>query len=306
VATSDARSPSRDAIPAHAGVLYAVGAYLAWGLVVIYWKALGPLPALEVLAHRIVWSLPLLAAIATAAGRWGEVRAVVRAWTRVRFLVLTTLLISANWGLFIWAVQSGRVLQASLGYFINPLVNVVLGVALLGEKLRHAQKVAVGLAACGVVALAATTGTVPWTSLALAVTFGLYGLLRKVAPVDALTGLLLETCFVAPLALAYVLWRERTGVGALTTGPATRDLLLAAAGVVTVLPLLWFASAARRLPLSTLGFFQYLSPSCQFLLAVGVYGERLTVAHAVTFGCIWTALAIFSLDARVAWRARER
>lgn len=281
-----------------------MAAYLTWGLVPIYWKVLGPVPPLEVLAHRVMWSALFLAPVVTAFSAWPRVLETFRSWRRMRVLLASTVLISANWGLFIWAVQTGHLVEASLGYYINPLLNVALGVMLLGERLRRLQTVAVALATLGVLWLAIRSGVTPTVSLVLAGTFGAYGLLRKTAEVDAITGLFVETVMLSPFALAYVVHGEVAGHGALRTGTLGHGVLLAASGVVTALPLLWFASAARRMPLSQLGFFQYISPTCQLLLAVAVYGEKATPAHVVAFSCIWAALAVYSIDARLASRAK--
>jgi chloramphenicol-sensitive protein RarD len=213
----------------------------------------------------------------------------------LKYLAGSTILIAANWGIFIWSVQSGRILQASLGYYINPLVNVALGVVFLGERLSRTQSIAVGLATLGVLILTVAAGVFPWVSLLLAFTFASYGLLRKLAPVEALAGLFVETLLVTPFALAYILFREHAATGALRQGTFAHGVLLALAGPITAVPLIFFAAAARRMPLSTLGFFQYIAPTLQFLLAVLLYGEKLSAAHVATFACIWTALAIFTL-----------
>jgi chloramphenicol-sensitive protein RarD len=286
-----------------AGAVYALLAYGTWGLVAAYWKLFGAVPATEIVAHRVVWSLLVVAGLITVARRWPDVARAARDRKTLRLLACTTALISTNWGLFIWAVTSGHILQSSLGYFINPIVNVLLGVVALGERLRRAQWVAVALAGTGVGVLAIATGVVPWVSLMLAATFGLYGLLRKTATVESLVGLFVETALLAPVAAGYLALREAHGVGALGRGSVPYDALLVASGLVTALPLVWFAAAARRLPLSVLGFFQYVSPTLQFVLAVAVYKERFTPAHVATFGCIWAAVALFSFDAQRAWRS---
>jgi chloramphenicol-sensitive protein RarD len=252
-------------------------------------------PAVEVLAHRVVWSLVLLAALLAARGGPGAFRAPFRR-EKLPLLAVTTALISTNWLVYIWAVQVGRVLEASLGYFVNPLVNVLLGVAFLGESLSRRQRLAVALAGLGVAVLVVRAGTFPWISLVLAVSFGLYGLLRKRAGVDAVGGLLAETALLAPLALALLGARAAAGEGAFGT-EARLTLLLAAAGVITALPLVWFTLAVHRLRLSTMGLVQYVAPSSQFLLAVLLYREPFGRAHAAAFACIWASLAIYSWDA---------
>ncbi len=281
------------------GAALAVFAYLSWGLVAIYWKALGSLPATLALAHRVVFSTLALAAALTLTRGWPEVlRALSRGRTR-RALLVSTALITVNWGLFLWAVLEGRMVEASLGYFINPLVNVLLGTAFLGERLRRGQWVAVALAALGVGSLTWSSGRPPWLALALASTFGLYGMTRKRAEVGAAAGLFIETALTAPLAVALIAYSERGGHGVLVTRGAAFAALLAASGVITAAPLLAFNAAARRLPLSTLGFFQYLSPTCQLLLAVLVYGEHVGGDRLAAFGLIWLAIAAFVGEA---WR----
>ena len=283
------------------GLGYALAAYLAWGLFPIYFKALGGVPAIEVLAHRVVWSLFLLAGLVLVRGGAAALRAPFRR-DRLPLLAVTTALISTNWLVYIWAVQVGRVLEASLGYFVNPLVNVVLGVLFLGESLSRLQKVAVGLASLGVAVLVVRSGSFPWLSLVLALSFGLYGLLRKRAGIEAIGGLLVETALLAPPALALLGFRAAAGVGAFGSEPRT-TLLLAAAGVITAVPLIWFTLAVHRLRLATVGLVQYLTPTGQFLLAVLLYREPFGGAHAVAFAFIWSSLAIYSWDALA--RARD-
>ncbi len=288
--------------PKIAGLLYALAAYLAWGLFPAYFHALRQVPPLEVLAHRVVWSALLL--FAFLAWRGGLRAAVVAALPARRLAVLgaTTLLISANWLIFIWAVSTGRVLAASLGYFVTPLVNVLLGVLFLRESLGRWQLLAVLLAGAGVLWLLLGHGTSLWVSLTLALTFGLYGLVRKAARIDAVGGLFVETALLAPAALAYLAARAAAGTGAMGSSPGV-SALLGLAGVITVLPLVWFAIGVQRLRLSTMGLVQYLTPSGQFVLAVAVYREPFTHDHAVTFACIWVSLAIYSLDALLSRRA---
>ncbi len=280
------------------GTLAAVSAYLIWGLAPIYWKALLAVPPLELLAHRIVWSCVLVIALLALRRSLGDIRtAVSRPRTAVTLLV-TTALIAFNWGLFIWAVTTGRVLSASLGYYINPLVSVLLGFVVLGERLSRGQTVAVLLAAFGVAVLAVSIGRLPWVSLALAFSFGLYGLLRKTVRAEAAVGLAVETALLAPAAIAFLVARQLAGVGALGRLGAGTDALLLGAGLLTAVPMLLFTVGARRLPLSTLGLLQYIGPTCHFLLAVGLYGEPFGPAHAVTFGLIWLALALYTADTR--------
>jgi chloramphenicol-sensitive protein RarD len=215
------------------------------------------------------------------------------------------MLIGGNWLIWVWAVVNGHVLEGSLGYYLNPLVNVLLGTLLLKERLSLGQKLAVGLAAAGVAVLAVGAGSALWISLSLATTFALYGFIRKVAPVDAIEGLLIETAMLAPLALGWILWAQNQGTSGFGVS-LTTDLLLTLAGAATAIPLLLFTAAAKRLPYSTLGFLQYIAPSLQFLLAVLVFGERLTTAHIICFGAIWTALVIFASEGVRTGRAASR
>jgi chloramphenicol-sensitive protein RarD len=282
--------------PDGTGVAYAAAAYLAWGGFPVYFRLLAGVPAREILAHRIVWSAAFLVLLVTALRGWGDAVRKLRVPGTLPALALTALLISANWLVYIWAVNSGRVLEASLGYFVNPLVTVLLGVVFLRESLTRAQAIAVALAGAGVAALMVRAGQVPWVALALAVTFGLYGLLRKRLKVDAMSGLLAEVGVLAPVALAFLVHRAVQGEAAF--GGLPRDTaLLAASGVVTALPLLWFAAAVQRLRLSTVGVLQYLNPSMQLAIAVFAFGEAFTLSHAIAFGCIWASLALYTVDA---------
>lgn len=291
--------------PTPAGLAYALGAYLVWGLSPVYFKALQAVPPLEILSHRVAWSVALLAAAVAASGTLGELRRSLASRRALLTLGATTLLISGNWLLYIWAVNSGHLLEASLGYFVNPLVSVVLGVVALRESLSRPQLVAVGLAGVGVLWMVLGYGRFPWISLTLATTFGLYGLLRKSAGLGAVTGLLAETALLAPAALLYLGATAAAGSGAFGSGWRT-SLLLAAAGAITAVPLVWFALAVRRLRLSTMGFLQYLAPSLQFALAVWLYREPFTRSHLVTFGFIWASLGLYSWDALSRLRAVER
>jgi chloramphenicol-sensitive protein RarD len=282
------------------GLASALLAYLLWGFFPIYFKALANVPAFEVLAHRILWSVVLLAVAAPLLGRWSTAVHALGPGKRLAILG-GALLIAANWVAYIWAVQAGRVLEASVGYFVNPLVSVLLGVAFMRERLRRRQLQAVALAALGVLALVIRLHTLPWLPLALALTFGLYGLVRKRAGVDAVGGLLAETLVLAPAALVVVILRARAGVGAFGGNLGT-SALLAAAGPITAIPLILFAMGVKRLPLSTVGILQYLTPTLQFLLAVALYHEPFGSAHAIAFGFIWAALALYTWDSYQAVR----
>lgn len=288
-----------------AGLMLGVGAYLLWGVMPLYFKAIDRVPATEIVSHRIVWSVVFLGLLATLFRRWPPIRAAVATPRVLMTLTVTALLIAVNWLIFIYAVVSGHVLEASLGYYLNPLVNVLLGVVLLKERLTRAQVFATLLAAAGVAVLAAGAGSGLWISLTLAASFALYGFVRKVAPVDALEGLFVETALLTPFALGWLIWLNQTGTLGFGTFGTTTDLLLALGGAITAIPLLMFTAAARRLPYSMLGFLQYIAPSLQFLLAVLAFGEPLTTSHVVCFGAIWTALALFTFDGwRSALRAR--
>ena len=286
------------------GLAYALAAYLAWGLLPVYFRALAPVPPLEILSHRILWSVLLLAALVTLLRRWGEVARPLGNARGRWVLLATTSLISVNWLVYIWAVHAGRVLEASLGYFVNPLVNVLLGVLFLREPLSRPQKVAVGVAALGVAVLVLSAGRFPWVALVLAFSFGVYGLLRKKEQIEPVGGLFLETGLVAPLAAAWVLRLARAGEGHFG-GEARLTLLLLAAGVVTALPLIWFALGVQRLRLSTIGLLQYIAPSMQFSIAVFLFRERFTPAHGVAFACIWGSLGLYTWDALARLRRAE-
>lgn len=290
---------------ARAGLFLGLGAYLLWGVLPIYFKAIGHVSATEIVAHRVVWSLIFLAVLATLWRRWPAIATAVATPKVLATLVLTAVLIGTNWLIWIWAVLNGHVLEGSLGYYLNPLVNVLLGVVLLKERLSGGQKFAVFLAAAGVAVLAAGAGGGLWISLSLAASFALYGFLRKVAPVDSLEGLLVETAVLTPIALGWILFLQFQGRSGFGIDLGT-DTLLVLAGAVTAVPLLLFTAAAKRLPYSTLGFLQYIAPSMQFLLAVMVYGEQLTLAHIICFGAIWTALVIFAAEGLRTGRANAR
>ena len=288
------------------GVLYAAGAYFLWGLFPLYFKLLQHVAATEVLAHRIVWSLLVVLALLAFKGAWSWIRPLARQPRVLGRFVLSALLIALNWGLYIWAVTSGHVIDSSLGYFINPLVNVLFGAALLGERLRPVQWAAVGLAALGVAWLTGSAGTLPWIGLVLAFTFASYGLLRKTAPLGSLEGLALETALLFPVAAAWLGWLVWQQQAAFTAGNPLTLLLLVAAGPVTALPLLLFAAGARRIAFSTLGLLQYIGPTLQFAIGVWLFHEPFDAARAVGFVLIWSALAIFSLESLLWLRAKAR
>lgn len=285
----------------------ALAAFVTWGLVPLYFRALGEVPPFEIVAHRVLWSALLLAlmlAFLPFTGGFARVRGALRQPRLLALLALTSLLTGSNWLVFIWAIDAGRLLEASLGYFINPLVSVALGAIFLGERLRPLQAVAVAIACAGVGWRIWQLGSLPWISLFLAGTFGLYGLLRKRAPVDAVGGLFIETLVVAPVALAWLLWLHGSGALVFGAGKAV-DWLLPLTGVITAVPLMLFAVGARRLPLATVGFLQYIAPSLNFLIAVLLFREPFDTTQLVGFALIWLALAVYSADLLRAGHARH-
>jgi chloramphenicol-sensitive protein RarD len=278
------------------GVVYATSAFLIWGISPIYWKALRAVPALEIILHRIVWSFFFLVPLVILMRRWQEFKDALKNYRTVLVLLFTALIVGGNWLLYIWAVNTDRLIQASLGYYINPLVNVLLGVVFLKERLRPPQIVAVLLAAAGVLYLTFYYGEFPWIALTLAVSFGIYGLIRKIVPVGSLVGLTVETLLLSIPALAYLFYLDSHGAGAFLRVSLKLDLLLMGCAIATAMPLLFFTLGARRLYLSTVGLLQYIAPSCMFVLAVFLFREPFSKAQVVTFIFIWTALAIYSTD----------
>ncbi|GAK24861.1 LOW QUALITY PROTEIN: RarD protein [Vibrio sp. JCM 19052] len=278
------------------GVLLAIGAYTMWGIAPIYFKSIAEVSPLEILSHRVIWSFFLLAALLHFGRHWRSVRDIIKNKTKMMFLVSTAILVGANWLIFIWAVNSNHMLDASLGYYINPLINVLLGMVFLGERLRNFSGSRLSLPACGVLVQLIVFGSVPVVAIALAMSFGCYGLLRKKVSVEAQTGLFIETLVMLPAAAIYLLFIASSPTSNMLDNPMQLNTLLIAAGVITTLPLLCFTGAATRLKLSTLGFFQYIGPSLMFLLAVLIYGEPFTSDKAITFAFIWGALVVFSFD----------
>lgn len=293
-----------------AGLAYAGGAYLWWGIIPIYFKAIAHISPLTILAHRIFWCALFLVPLLLMRGQWSDVLRLARSRKARIALICSTLLIACNWGVFIYAVAAERLAEASLGYFINPLISVLLGFVFLGERLRPAQIAAVALAVGGVAYLTWSSGSLPWISVVLALTFGVYGLVRKRSPAGPMVGLFFETSLLAPLAGGFLLY------GALTPGPDSfgiplpppffegmhetlTSVMLPLGGLITAVPLLWFAAATRRLRLSTVGFIQYLAPTLQFLLAVVFFGETFDESRWVAFGLIWAAVVVFVSDSAV-------
>ena len=287
------------------GVVYAASAFLIWGISPIYWKAMRAVPALEIILHRVIWSFFFLVPLVILMRRWPEFKDALKNYRTVLIFLFTALIVGGNWLLYIWAVNTDRLIQASLGYYINPLVNVVLGMIFLKERLRPPQIVAVLLAAAGVLYLTVYYGEFPWIALILAVSFGIYGLIRKIVPVGSLVGLTVETLLLSIPALAYLLYLDSHDAGAFLRVSLKLDLLLVGCAIATATPLLFFTLGARRLNLSTVGLLQYIAPSCMFGLAVFLFREPFSKAQVVTFVFIWTALAIYSTDSVRYYRGQK-
>ena len=278
------------------GILYAVGAYFLWGIFPIYWKLIHDVPALEIIGHRIVWAFLFVLIVVTIAKDWGGLKLALTDRKITLTFLVTGILLTINWLVYVWAVNAGFIVETSLGYFINPLVNVVLGVIFLRERLRLWQWIPVGIATLGVLYLTISYGSLPWIGLTLAFSFGTYGLLKKTAPLSSIHGFTLETGFLFFPALAYLLFLEFSGQGAFPHGSALETFLLVLTGVATGVPLLLFGAAARLIPLSTLGFIQYLAPTLQFLIGVFIYGEAFSRTQLIGFSFIWVALAVYSAE----------
>ncbi|WP_185028710.1 EamA family transporter RarD [Streptomyces candidus] len=280
-----------------AGLLYGIGAYGMWGLVPLFWPLLKPAGAIEILAHRMVWSLAVVGLALLAVRRWGWVRDLLRQPRKLGLIAVAAAVISVNWGLYIWSVNSGHVVEASLGYFINPLVTIAMGVLLLGERMRPAQWAAVGVGAAAVVVLAVGYGQPPWISLVLAFSFATYGLLKKKVNLGGLESLAAETAIQFLPALGYLVWLGASGGAAFGAHGAGHAALLAATGVVTAVPLVCFGAAAIRVPLSVLGLLQYLAPVFQFVLGIVYFHEEMPVERWAGFGLVWLALTVLTWDA---------
>jgi len=286
------------------GAFAAALGYFLWGLVPLYWKQLTAIGPVELIAHRHVWSLALLVLLVAAQRRFGEVSAALSTPRSVAINSLAACLLTANWLIYVWGVNTGQVIETSLGYFLVPLVNVAAGRFLLHEHLRRAQWTAIGLAATGVALMIVQLGRPPWIALAIACTWGGYSLMRKRSPLPSVTGLTVETLLIAPLAITFLWWQHHTGAGALGRVDARTHLLVLSSGIVTATPLLLFAYGARRIRLSTLGLLQYLAPSVQLVLGIWVYHESFTSSRRVSFGFIWAALVLYSVDNL--WSQRRR
>ncbi len=281
------------------GALYAAGSYILWGLLPIYWKSLDGVPAGQILAHRIVWSLVFVGLVLTLRHNWGWLRGAMGKPRVLLTFALSGTLLGINWFIYIWAVNAGFIVETSLGYFINPLVNVLLGFLLLKERLRPAQWLALALALAGVLYLTFSYGAFPWIALVLAFSFGIYGFIRKTATLNSAEGLFLETALLFLPALGFLLLEESRGVGALAHSDMTTNLLLVGAGIVTSVPLLLFAAGARRITLTTLGLLQYIAPTLQFLIGVLIYKEAFGPSRLVGFGLIWLALIFYTAESLI-------
>jgi chloramphenicol-sensitive protein RarD len=289
-------APASTANAGPRGALAAATAYIAWGLFPVYWKQLAGIDALELIAHRHVWSLGFVLLIMVLTGDWRPLLAALRSPAALGWHAASGVLLTLNWLVFVWGVNHGAVLEASLGYFLVPLVNVALGRFVLHEHLRRVQWLAIACAAAGVALLLVRLGRLPWIALSLAGTFGFYGLLRKQSPLGPLVGLGLETLLLFPAAALWLVWRGAAGLGALGRVDARTQVVLLCAGVVTAVPLLLFAYGARRIRFSTLGLLQYIAPTVQFTLGVALYHEIFSADRAAAFGLIWAGLALYTAD----------
>ena len=283
------------------GALSAFASYVAWGVMPLYWKALAGVPAVQILSHRVVWALVFNVILLSVLRRWSWVRSVIKDGKLLLLLAASSALLSINWLVYIWAVNSGHVVETSLGYFINPLVNVALGVIFFKERLRTGQWLAIASAAAGVIFLTVQNGSLPWIALALAASFGAYGALRKIARLDSLEGLTMETALIAPFAAVFLLFTDVSG----SSTSFTQSALLLGAGAVTAVPLLLFSVGVRSIPMTTLGLLQYIAPTLQFLIGALIYHEPFDATRAIGFGAVWLALAIYTIEG-LATRRKSR
>lgn len=278
------------------GIIYAVAAYALWGVLPLYWKLIDSVLSIEILAHRIIWAFVFVLALIAFTKQWQELKKIAADKKQLFYTFISSALVTFNWGLYIWAVNSDRIVDASFGYYINPLIVVVLGIVFFKERLDGWKTTALAAASIGVIVLTAQYGRVPWVSLGLAISFGLYGAMKKMVKANSITGLALETAMAAPIALIYIATREFSGQGAFGTESAAVILLLMGAGAVTAIPLLLFAKGARRIPLSALGFTQYISPTISLFIGIVIYNESFSLVRIISFGLIWTGLAIYSIS----------
>ena len=295
---------SNNLSPVTRGALYAAFAYFLWGLFPIYFKSVAHVPALEVLAHRTLWSLVFVLVLLAFMRRWSWLSSLADRRVLLRFFASATC-VSVNWGIYIWAVAAGHIVDSSLGYFINPLVNVLIGTLFFAERMRPGQRAAVVLASLGVAWLTWQAGQLPWIGLSLAMLFAAYGWLRKTAPLGAIEGLALETALLSPIAAVYLIWLAAHGSNAFVSGSIGTEALLLLAGPVTALPLLFFAAGARRIPFSMLGMLQYIAPTLQLLIGVWLYREPFESVKAIGYGLIWVALAVFTVEGWLRMRAES-
>ncbi|MCC5909469.1 MAG: EamA family transporter RarD [Clostridiaceae bacterium] len=278
------------------GILLAIGSFMLWGVLPLYWKLLNEIPADEILSHRIFWSFVFLIGILFYQRKLKDLKVILSDKKTLFMTILCAVTISINWFTYIWAVNSNFIVEASMGYYINPLVVVFLAMVVMKEKLELPQKISIFLAAIGVGVMTVQYGRIPWVSLILAISFGLYGLFKKLTKIDSIRGLALETFIIMPIALGYILFKQITGVGALGTISLTTFLILTLSGVVTATPLLMFAEAAKRVPLSMVGFAQYISPTISLMIGVFIFKEDFTKIHFISFSLIWTGLIIYSIS----------
>ena len=278
------------------GIWYGIGAYVLWGFFPIYWKFLHEVPALQVIGHRIAWSFVLLAVYILVTKQWQEFRSVAFKAKTVGLYSIAAVLLSFNWLIYVWGVNAGFIVETSLGYFINPLLSVLLGVIFLRERLRPLQWIPVGLAAAGVIYLTFVYGRLPWIALSLAFSFGFYGFVKKLSPLGSLYGLTLETGIVFPIAMVYLAIVGINGSGAFLQNGTHVDIFLIGTGVVTTIPLLMFASAAKQIPLTIVGLLQYIAPTLQFLIGVFIYNEEFDTTRLIGFSLVWLALVIFWVE----------
>ena len=286
------------------GLAFAIGAYLLWGVLPLYLKALSDFPAMEVLAHRILWSVPVAAGLLIVLGRTRDLRAAITNPRMLSMAALTAALVAVNWGIYVWAVANGHTVDAALGYYINPLFSVFLGWLLLGERLTRAQVVAVALAALAVVTLTIAAGSLPWVAIALMFSWGFYAYFKRALPIGPNQGFLLEVLLLSPIALGYLGWLAATGQNHFTATPAA-PWLLAGTGLVTAIPLILYANGAKGLRLSTIGILQYIAPTMIFLIAVFVFDEPFTRSRMIAFPMIWAALVIYSASLVAGHRSRR-
>lgn len=285
------------------GMVYTVAAYALWGILPLYWSWLKEIPSGEILAHRIFWSFLFVLCVLIASKRMGQFKAVFSSPKQLFAVLLSSIIISGNWFIYIWAVNHGHVIESSLGYYINPLLSILLGMVVLREKLTIWQIVSVILAGIGVFIMTVEFGKIPWIAFSIALTFALYGLAKKLVKLDSMIALGVETLMVTPIAMIYLLFLETTGQGSIGNIPPVTLILLLCAGVLTAMPLYWFAQGAKRIPLSMIGIIAYLSPSTTLLLGIFLFKEPFTPTHAISFGLIWAALLLYSLSS-LPWAAQ--